>query len=50
MNIAKINEIRASIGLPAVTVKLRANNQAKNQARRAQENRDLKAKRAQRSK
>jgi hypothetical protein len=43
MNIAQANVIRAKLGLAPVVVVKKANNQAKNQARRAQESRDLKA-------
>lgn len=50
MNIAQINAIRAKLNLAPIVPQKKANNQAKNQARRAQESRDLKAKRASRSK
>lgn len=47
MNLAKINEIRARAGLPALAANPKAadarRRQAANQAARAQANRDLKA-------
>jgi hypothetical protein len=46
MNLKQINELRAKMGLDVVeAAKPKTNNQAKNQAARAQACRDLKAKR-----
>lgn len=55
MGISQINAIRASIGLPAVTVdnvakQKAAKRRADNHAARAQANRDMKSKRTGRSK
>jgi hypothetical protein len=56
MNLTRANEIRASLGLApvagpdAVAVQAQKRRQAANKAARAQESRDLKAKRGSRSK
>ena len=50
MNIKEINAFRVAHGLVALVAPAKKTNQAKNQAKRAQESRDLKAKRQGRSK